>query len=39
MSYLFGVYGTPISPEPVIVLAAGLVFLLASGRRLLRAVR
>ncbi len=25
------VYGTPISPEPAVVLAAGLVFLLASG--------
>ncbi len=31
------VYGTPISPEPAIVLAAGLVFLLASGLRFLRA--
>lgn len=30
------VYGTPISPEPAVVLAAGMVFLLASGRRLLR---
>ena len=28
------VYVTPISPEPAIVLAAGLVFLLASSRRL-----
>lgn len=28
------VYGTPISPEPAIVLTAGLVFLLASSRKL-----